>query len=186
MASIYFIPAACYPDKYQLNSKLLWSFKTLVSVEGVSSSISASFDHAINCLYCIKTASIFLHSITTVAKSCWIEVIGFVVEEHPESLLLMYPPPPRKNSYTAKSSDLGGHSNQVISSHGNPQMRRTLFGGCLFKYSSVKYQNFHQVSGKASQQTYSHQKTTWKAFEILHKTSTNLSDRAYFRQLSDW
>ena len=52
------------------------------------------------------------------------------------------------------------------SCHGNPQMRWTLFGGYLFKYCSVKYQTFHQVSEKTSQQTYSHQKTTWKAFQM--------------------
>ena len=55
---------------------------------------------------------------------------------------------------------------QVIPSHGNPQMRWTLFDGYLFKYCSVKYQTFHQVSEKTSQQTYSHQKTTWKAFQM--------------------
>ena len=55
---------------------------------------------------------------------------------------------------------------QVIPSHKNPQMRRTLFDGYLFKYCSVKYQTFHQVSEKTSQQTYSHQKTTWKAFQM--------------------
>ena len=49
---------------------------------------------------------------------------------------------------------------QVIPSHGNPQMRRALFGGYLFKYCSVRYQTCHQVSEKTSQQTYSHQKTT--------------------------
>ena len=30
----------------------------------------------------------------------------------------------------------------------------------------MKYQTFHQVSEKTSQQTYSHQKTTWKAFQM--------------------
>ena len=29
-------------------------------------------------------------------------------------------------------------NNQVIQSHGNPQVRRTLLGGYLFKYCSVK------------------------------------------------
>ena len=57
-------------------------------------------------------------------------------------------------------------SYQVIPSHGNPQMKRTLFDGYLFKNCSVKYQTFHQVSEKTSQQTYSHQKTTWKAFQM--------------------
>ena len=55
---------------------------------------------------------------------------------------------------------------QVIPSRGKPQMRRTLFDGYLFKYCSVKYQTFHQVFEKTSQQTYSHQKTTWKAFQM--------------------
>ena len=32
-------------------------------------------------------------------------------------------------------------------------MRWTLSGGYLFKYCSVKYQTFHQVSEKTSQQT---------------------------------
>ena len=54
---------------------------------------------------------------------------------------------------------LTSHS-QVIPSHGNPQMRRTLFDGYLFKYCSVKYQNFHQVSEKTTQHTYSHKKKT--------------------------
>ena len=49
---------------------------------------------------------------------------------------------------------------QVIPSHGNPPMRRTLFLGYLFKYCSVKHQTFQQVSEKTFQQTYSHQKTT--------------------------
>ena len=55
---------------------------------------------------------------------------------------------------------------QVIPSHGNPQMRWTLFDCYLFKYCSVKYQTFHQVSEETSQQTYSHQKTTWKALQM--------------------
>ena len=46
------------------------------------------------------------------------------------------------------------------------QMRWTLFDGYLFKYCSVKHQTFHQVSEKTSQQTYLHQKTTWKAFQM--------------------
>ena len=79
---------------------------------------------------------------------------------------------------------------QVIPSDGNPQMRRALFDGYLFKYCSVKYQTFHQVSEKTSQQTHSHQKTeNLKSFPDAsksHKISTNLSDRAYFRQFSDW
>ena len=50
--------------------------------------------------------------------------------------------------------------NQVISTHGSPQMRWTLFDGYLFNYCSVKYQTFHQVSEKTSQQTYLHQKNT--------------------------
>ena len=54
----------------------------------------------------------------------------------------------------------------MIPSHGTAQMKRTLFGGYLFKYCSVKYQTFHQVPEKTSQQTYSHQKTTWKAFQM--------------------
>ena len=45
-------------------------------------------------------------------------------------------------------------------------MRWTLFDGYLYKYCSIKYQTFHQVSEKTSQQTYSHQKTTWKAFQM--------------------
>ena len=80
-------------------------------------------------------------------------------------------------------------TNQVISSHGNPQMRRTVFEGYLFKYCSVKYKAFHQVSEKTSKQTDSHQKNHMKSFPDApksHKTSTNLSDRAYFRQFSDW
>ena len=46
------------------------------------------------------------------------------------------------------------------------QMRRTLFGGYLFKYCSVKYQTFHYVSEKTSQQTYSYQKTTSNTFQM--------------------
>ena len=41
----------------------------------------------------------------------------------------------------------GTLNNQVILSHGNPQMRWTLFGGYLFK---CKYQTFNQVSEKTS------------------------------------
>ena len=52
------------------------------------------------------------------------------------------------------------HPHQVIPSHGNPQMRQTLFDGYFFEYCSIKYQTFHQVSENTSQQTYSHQKTT--------------------------
>ena len=65
-------------------------------------------------------------------------------------------------------------SYQVIPSHGNPQMRRTLFGGYLFGYCSVKYQTFHQVSEQTSQQTYSHQNNHLKSFPDTsksHKTS---------------
>ena len=47
---------------------------------------------------------------------------------------------------------------QVIPSHGNPWVRRTLFDGYLLKYCSVKYQTFHRVSEKTSQQTCLHQK----------------------------
>ena len=47
----------------------------------------------------------------------------------------------------------------MIPSHGNPQMRWTLYDGYLFKYCSVKYHTFHKVSEKTSQQTYSHKNT---------------------------
>ena len=73
---------------------------------------------------------------------------------------------------------------QVIPSHGNPQMRQTLFDSYLFKYCSVKCQSFHRVFEKTSQQTYLHQKNYLKSFPDAcksHKTSTNLSDRAYFQ-----
>ena len=75
----------------------------------------------------------------------------------------------RFNSGTATLTTIShtiyiGETHQVIQSHGNPQMRRTLFDSYLFKYCSVKYQTFHQVSEKTSQQIYSFQKTTWKAF----------------------
>ena len=40
---------------------------------------------------------------------------------------------------------------QLIPDHGIPQKRRTMFGGYLFKYYSVKYQTFHPVCEKASQ-----------------------------------
>ena len=40
---------------------------------------------------------------------------------------------------------------QVIPGHGNPQKRRTIFGGYLFKYCCAKCQTFHQVCEKASQ-----------------------------------
>ena len=55
---------------------------------------------------------------------------------------------------------------QVIPSEGNLQMRGTLCDGYLFKYCFVKYQTFHQVFEKTSQQTYWHQKTTWKASQM--------------------
>ena len=42
-------------------------------------------------------------------------------------------------------------NSQVIPGHGNPQKRRTIFGGYLFKYCRVKYQTFHAVCEKASQ-----------------------------------
>ena len=83
---------------------------------------------------------------------------------------------------------VGVKFNQVIPSHGNSQMRQTLFDSYLFKYCSAKYQPFHQVSEKTSQQTYSHQKYL-KSFPDAsksRKTLINLSDRAYFRQFSDW
>ena len=48
---------------------------------------------------------------------------------------------------------------QVIPNHESPQIRWALFDGYLFKYCSVKYEVFHQVSDKTSQQTYSHQET---------------------------
>ena len=68
------------------------------------------------------------------------------------------------------------------------QMRWTLFDGYLFKYCSVKYHTFHEVSEKTSQQTYSPQKPpeSFPDASKRHKTSTNLSNRAYFRQFSDW
>ena len=59
---------------------------------------------------------------------------------------------------------------QVIPSHGNPQIRQTLFDGYLFKYCSVKYQTFHQVSEKTSQQTYSHQRNHLKSFQDASKS----------------
>ena len=40
---------------------------------------------------------------------------------------------------------------QVIPGHGNPQKRRTMFGGYLFIYCCVKYHTFHQICEKASQ-----------------------------------
>ena len=57
-------------------------------------------------------------------------------------------------------------ANQVIPGHGNPQMRRTLFDGCLFKFHSVTYQTFYQVFEKTSQQTYLHNKMPEKTFQI--------------------
>ena len=39
-------------------------------------------------------------------------------------------------------------SNQVIPGQGNPQKRRTMFGGYLFKYCCVKYQTFHKINTK--------------------------------------
>ena len=50
---------------------------------------------------------------------------------------------------------------------------------------TFKYQTFHEVSEKTSQQTYSQQKPPEKLSRCL-KEPTNLSDRAYFRQFSDW
>ena len=41
---------------------------------------------------------------------------------------------------------------QVIPIHENLHIRRTLFDGYLFKYCFVKYQTFHQVSEKTSQE----------------------------------
>ena len=43
-------------------------------------------------------------------------------------------------------------------------MRRTSFGGYLFKYCSVKYQSFQEVSERTSQQTYSHIKNHVESF----------------------
>ena len=48
-------------------------------------------------------------------------------------------------------------------------MRRTLFDGYLFKYCSVKYQTFYQVSEKTSQQTHSHQKLPEKLSRCLQE-----------------
>ena len=45
---------------------------------------------------------------------------------------------------------VGTETYQVIPGHGNPQKRGTMFGGYLFKYYCVKYQNFHQVCEKVS------------------------------------
>ena len=64
----------------------------------------------------------------------------------------------------------GVTSIQVILSHGNPQMRRTLFDGYLFKYCPIKCQTFYQVSEKTSQQTYSHQKHYLKSFPDASKS----------------
>ena len=50
--------------------------------------------------------------------------------------------------------------------HLNSQIRWTLFEGYLFKYCSIKYQTSHQVPEKTSQQVCSHQKPTWKAFQM--------------------
>ena len=60
-------------------------------------------------------------------------------------------------------------SYQVIPSHGNPQMRWTLFDGYLFKYCSVKYQTFHQVSVNTSQKTHSYKKPPEKLSRCLHE-----------------
>ena len=65
----------------------------------------------------------------------------------------------------------------MISSHGNPERRWTLFDVYLFKYCSVKYQTFHQVSEKTSHQTKNHLKKFPDASKS-HKTSTILSDGA--------
>ena len=79
-------------------------------------------------------------------------------------------------------------SYQVIPNHGNPQMRRTLFDGYLFEYCSVKYHTFHQENEKSPANILAktnHLKSFLDPSES-HKTSSNLSDRAYFRQFSDW
>ena len=54
---------------------------------------------------------------------------------------------------------------QVIPSHRNPQMRRTLFDDYLFKYRSVKYQTFHQVSEKTFSK-HTRTKSHLKAFQM--------------------
>ena len=64
----------------------------------------------------------------------------------------------------------------MIPSHENHQIRWTLLDGYLFKYCSIKYHTFHEVSEKTSQQTYSQQKKTLKSFadsSKSHKSSTN-------------
>ena len=40
---------------------------------------------------------------------------------------------------------------QMVPGHGNPQERRTMFIGYLFKYCSLNYQEFHQVFENTSQ-----------------------------------
>ena len=73
---------------------------------------------------------------------------------------------------------------QVTPSHGNPQMRLTLFGGYLFKYCSVKYQIFTKYLSRHPSKHIRTKKTPEKLSRCpkSHKTTTNLSDRAYFRE----
>ena len=58
-------------------------------------------------------------------------------------------------------------------------MRRTLFDSYLFRYCSVKYQTFHQVSEKTSQQTFAPKKHL-KSFPDTsksHKTTNQVISR---------
>ena len=78
---------------------------------------------------------------------------------------------------------------QVIPGHGNLQKRWTMFGGYLFKYFCVKYQLFTRFVRRHPSKKHLTPKSYLKSFldaSESHKTSANLSVRAYFRQFSDW
>ena len=73
---------------------------------------------------------------------------------------------------------------QVIPGHGNAQKRRTMFICYLFKYCSLIIKNFTKYLKTHPSEQIHNQKNHLKSFSDVpesHKTSANLSDRAYFR-----
>ena len=76
---------------------------------------------------------------------------------------------------------------QVIPSHGNPQLRRTLYGGYLSNIVPLNSRLFTKYLRRYPSK-HIRTKNHLKSFPDVsksHKTSTNLSVRAYFRRFSD-
>ena len=109
----------------------------------------------------------------------WSAIFSVIVYSYPEHILIAI----------MFGSNVVCQVSQVIPGHGDSQKRRTMFGGYFFKYCCFKYRTFSPGMWEGISVKTLTPKSYLKSFldaSESHKTSANLSVRAYFRQFSDW